>query len=141
MSSPKGGLTAEITRYPITHSGKFGEGGCTGRIQELPRNRAHSVVTSIFTFPLTYTPETSLHTILPGVVETEKSAPSDARGMPTDTGTSFTTWCNWDVDELKSKSKEIQESNIFTTNIEGWPYFPARRAIARFHRHCPQWLQ
>lgn len=34
------------------------------------------------------------------------------------------SWCNWDVDELKTKAKEIEESSIFTTGIEGWPFSP-----------------
>jgi hypothetical protein len=33
-------------------------------------------------------------------------------------------WINWDVDELKAHAKEIQESDMFTTTVEGWPYKP-----------------
>lgn len=31
-------------------------------------------------------------------------------------------WINWDVDELKEHAKMIQESELFTTTIAGWPY-------------------
>jgi hypothetical protein len=33
-------------------------------------------------------------------------------------------WINWDVDELKAQAKKIQESNLFTTTVAGWPYKP-----------------
>ncbi|KAK5992322.1 Short chain dehydrogenase citE [Cladobotryum mycophilum] len=31
-------------------------------------------------------------------------------------------WANWDVDELKAKAKDIQQSQLFTSCINGWPY-------------------
>jgi len=34
-------------------------------------------------------------------------------------------WCNWDVDQLKAKAKELEESpQLLTSNILGWPYQP-----------------
>ena len=30
-------------------------------------------------------------------------------------------WANWDVDELKAKAKEIQNSQFFTIGLAGWP--------------------
>ncbi len=33
-------------------------------------------------------------------------------------------WTNWDVDNLKEKVKEIQESPIMTATVAGWPYQP-----------------
>jgi NAD(P)-dependent dehydrogenase (short-subunit alcohol dehydrogenase family) len=33
-------------------------------------------------------------------------------------------WINWDVEELKANSKAIQESDIFTTTIAGYPFQP-----------------
>jgi hypothetical protein len=33
-------------------------------------------------------------------------------------------WINWDVEELKANSKKIQESDIFTTTIGGYPFQP-----------------
>jgi hypothetical protein len=31
-------------------------------------------------------------------------------------------WANWDVDELKERSKEIQESTQFNIVLGGWPF-------------------
>ncbi|RAL64947.1 hypothetical protein DID88_001538 [Monilinia fructigena] len=31
-------------------------------------------------------------------------------------------WANWDVDELKAKSKEIEESARLDIGIVGWPF-------------------
>ena len=31
-------------------------------------------------------------------------------------------WCNWDVEELKEKQAEIDESLVLTANCIGWPY-------------------
>ncbi|KAL8791175.1 MAG: hypothetical protein Q9195_006014 [Heterodermia aff. obscurata] len=33
-------------------------------------------------------------------------------------------WCNWDVEQLKARAKEIQESQILTSNVLGWPFEP-----------------
>jgi hypothetical protein len=30
-------------------------------------------------------------------------------------------WVNWDVDELKAKAKEIQESRVLTVHLSGVP--------------------
>jgi hypothetical protein len=30
-------------------------------------------------------------------------------------------WTNWDVDELKAKAAEIQNSPLFTIGLTGWP--------------------
>ena len=30
-------------------------------------------------------------------------------------------WCNWDVDELMAKKKEIVEHNLLKTGIKGFP--------------------
>jgi hypothetical protein len=30
-------------------------------------------------------------------------------------------WANWDVDEMKAKAVEIQNSPAFTMNLTGWP--------------------
>lgn len=29
-------------------------------------------------------------------------------------------WANWDVDELKARSKEILSSNLLKMTLEGW---------------------
>ncbi|KAK3686299.1 hypothetical protein LTR37_019982, partial [Vermiconidia calcicola] len=31
-------------------------------------------------------------------------------------------WANWDVDELKAKSKELEESEQFKVGVVGWPF-------------------
>ena len=31
-------------------------------------------------------------------------------------------YANWDVEELKARAKEIQETGILTANILGWPF-------------------
>ena len=31
-------------------------------------------------------------------------------------------WANWDVDELKAKAKEIEESNLLSIGLSGWPF-------------------
>jgi len=32
-------------------------------------------------------------------------------------------WCNWDVDQLKAKAKELETSpQMLTSNILGWPF-------------------
>jgi hypothetical protein len=31
-------------------------------------------------------------------------------------------WTNWDVDELKARAKEIEESTQFTIGLVGWPF-------------------
>jgi NAD(P)-dependent dehydrogenase (short-subunit alcohol dehydrogenase family) len=87
-------------------------------------------------------PDVRFHTIHPGVVETDMAAKSEMGGLPRDTVELPShyavwiaspeavflkgkfSWCNWDVDELKAKAKSIEESAIFTTNIEGWPFSP-----------------
>lgn len=33
-------------------------------------------------------------------------------------------WVNWDVEQLKGRAKEIQESQMLTSNVLGWPYRP-----------------
>lgn len=33
-------------------------------------------------------------------------------------------WANWDVDELKAKKDAIQQSQLFTAGINGWPFAP-----------------
>lgn len=33
-------------------------------------------------------------------------------------------WANWDVDELKAKKDSIQQSQLFTAGINGWPFAP-----------------
>lgn len=34
-------------------------------------------------------------------------------------------WANWDVEQLKARAKEIEESaQMLTSNILGWPYLP-----------------
>ena len=33
-------------------------------------------------------------------------------------------WCNWDVPQLKSKAKEIEQSSMLTASTIGWPYQP-----------------
>ena len=33
-------------------------------------------------------------------------------------------WCNWDVEQLKARAKEIQESSVLTSNVLGWPFEP-----------------
>lgn len=33
-------------------------------------------------------------------------------------------WANWDVDELKAKAEAIQQSQLFTAGINGWPFTP-----------------
>ncbi|UKZ78412.1 hypothetical protein TrVFT333_006152 [Trichoderma virens FT-333] len=33
-------------------------------------------------------------------------------------------WANWDVDELKAKAEAIQQSQLFTAGINGWPFAP-----------------
>jgi hypothetical protein len=33
-------------------------------------------------------------------------------------------WSNWDVDELKAKAKEIEETAILTAGVVGWPFSP-----------------
>ncbi|KAL8740796.1 MAG: hypothetical protein Q9184_008454 [Pyrenodesmia sp. 2 TL-2023] len=34
-------------------------------------------------------------------------------------------WANWDVDQLKARAKEIEESpQMLTSNVLGWPYQP-----------------
>lgn len=31
-------------------------------------------------------------------------------------------WANWDVVQLKMRAKEIEESQMLTSNVLGWPY-------------------
>ena len=31
-------------------------------------------------------------------------------------------WTNWDVDELKAKAKEIEESSQLSLGLVGWPF-------------------
>lgn len=31
-------------------------------------------------------------------------------------------WSNWDVDELKTRAKEIEESQEFNVQVVGWPF-------------------
>jgi hypothetical protein len=31
-------------------------------------------------------------------------------------------WANWDVEELKSKAKELEESNDLSIGLNGWPF-------------------
>ena len=31
-------------------------------------------------------------------------------------------WANWDVDELKAQSKEIEASTKFNIDLVGWPF-------------------
>ncbi|OCL09129.1 putative short-chain dehydrogenase [Glonium stellatum] len=31
-------------------------------------------------------------------------------------------WVNWDVEEMKAKAKEIEEGNLLTLSLEGWPF-------------------
>ena len=31
-------------------------------------------------------------------------------------------WCNWDVEELKAKKTEVQQSNVLTATLQGWPF-------------------
>lgn len=33
-------------------------------------------------------------------------------------------WANWDVDELKAKKDAIQQSQLYTAGINGWPFAP-----------------
>ena len=33
-------------------------------------------------------------------------------------------FANWDVNELKARAKEIEETDILTTGILGWPFAP-----------------
>lgn len=34
-------------------------------------------------------------------------------------------WTQWDVEQLKARAKEIEDSSILTSNILGWPWAPA----------------
>ncbi|MCJ1369243.1 hypothetical protein MMC20_000453 [Loxospora ochrophaea] len=38
-------------------------------------------------------------------------------------------WANWDVDELKARAKEIEETTILTSNILGWPFQPKQNRV------------
>ncbi|KAH6603582.1 hypothetical protein Trco_008357 [Trichoderma cornu-damae] len=38
--------------------------------------------------------------------------------------TGRSVWANWDVDELKKKTDSIQQSQVFTAGINGWPFTP-----------------
>lgn len=31
-------------------------------------------------------------------------------------------WCNWDIDELKSRAKEIESSRLLNIDLVGWPF-------------------
>lgn len=31
-------------------------------------------------------------------------------------------WCNWDVDELKSRKEELSQPNQLTITMNGWPF-------------------
>jgi hypothetical protein len=31
-------------------------------------------------------------------------------------------WCNWDIDELKSRAKEIESSRLLNLDLVGWPF-------------------
>jgi hypothetical protein len=31
-------------------------------------------------------------------------------------------WVNWDVDELKSRAKEIQDGSFLNIGLGGWPF-------------------
>ena len=33
-------------------------------------------------------------------------------------------WANWDVDELKAQSENIQAGPTMTAGVVGWPYSP-----------------
>ncbi|KAK3669231.1 hypothetical protein LTR78_010885 [Recurvomyces mirabilis] len=87
-------------------------------------------------------PDTHVVTFHPGIVETDMFVKSEMTGMPMDKATlpsHFAVWLvsleaafprgkfvstNWDVNELKVRAKEIQDSSILTSNILGWPFKP-----------------
>jgi len=31
-------------------------------------------------------------------------------------------WCNWDVDELKSRKEELSKPDQLTITMNGWPF-------------------
>ena len=31
-------------------------------------------------------------------------------------------WCNWDVDELKARASEIEQSSVLNIGLNGWPF-------------------
>ena len=31
-------------------------------------------------------------------------------------------WSNWDVDEMIERKEEIENSNLLTIGLEGWPF-------------------
>jgi len=33
-------------------------------------------------------------------------------------------WANWDVDEMKARANQIQNSPLFTMGLAGWPVLP-----------------
>lgn len=58
------------------------------------------------------------------------STTSSFSGMADEPEGNFLTgrmvWTNWDVDQLKAKSKEIEASpQMLTSTVMGWPYQPS----------------
>ncbi|KAH8799789.1 hypothetical protein F5884DRAFT_868883 [Xylogone sp. PMI_703] len=82
-------------------------------------------------------PEFRVYSVQPGLIETETSSKShtpeeDTAELPaafmvwlvtaeTDFLMGRMVWANWDVEELKQRSKEIVEKNLLRTGITGWP--------------------
>ncbi|PVH91976.1 NAD(P)-binding protein [Periconia macrospinosa] len=33
-------------------------------------------------------------------------------------------WCNWDIDELKSRAKELESGRLLNIDLVGWPFAP-----------------
>ncbi|TAQ88559.1 hypothetical protein B7494_g3086 [Chlorociboria aeruginascens] len=88
-------------------------------------------------------PDKHFVSVHPGVIKTAMEAKAAAAGysMPHDDielPASFmvwvaspearfldgrTVWSNWDVEELKAKVSKIQEGNLLTSGLSGWPSF------------------
>lgn len=42
-------------------------------------------------------------------------------------------WANWDVDELKTRSKEIQETTLLNIQLGGWPFGVTLKPMASWN--------
>ena len=31
-------------------------------------------------------------------------------------------WCNWDIDDLKSRTEEIESGRLLNIDLNGWPF-------------------
>ncbi|KAF2429191.1 putative NADP(+)-dependent dehydrogenase [Tothia fuscella] len=133
----KGAVVVATSAGVVSLPGEFVSNTSAYAISKLALNKFIEVLATV-------AKDVSFTTIHPGIVKTDLAAKSEIEGVANDTvelpshytvwvsspGAAFLrnkfTWCNWDVDELKAKAKSIEESNIFTTNIEGWPFSPEK---------------